>query len=286
MKWPARRVPGVALAVTVVVAEVVGLPGAGRHDHRDPVLPEVLRRDDERRVADPAAGRGQLGEVEAGRPVADRRCASTPPAAIRPSETGAVTGMPRICLSPTVFRHSGPTWKTWSRTLAESGREAQLRVRAGPVALSREERLDRERVVLAGVEPLRGGAFEVAPWIVDDRVEPAWPGSGGRRAARPSGAGPRGARGRVRRAARRVDMWGLCAHDPTVDPAANRLPHGAPTARSRPRRGHLIDPRKTAAGGSALRCVAVCRRCSAHRWRTVIRPVGVPFGATATLRVP
>ena len=69
----ALRVPGVAPAVPVGVAEVVGLPRVRRDHDRDAARrPERRRPDGERRVADPAVVRRQLHEVDAGRPRADR----------------------------------------------------------------------------------------------------------------------------------------------------------------------------------------------------------------------
>src|SRR5206468_12209287 len=65
------RVPGVGAPVAVVVAMVVGLPRLRRHDDGDAVDAQVLRPEDEGRVADPAAGGVELDEVDAARPVAE-----------------------------------------------------------------------------------------------------------------------------------------------------------------------------------------------------------------------
>src|SRR5438105_11017738 len=55
------RVPGVASAVPVVVAEVVGLPRVGRKDDEHVILADSVWPDDERRKAHPAVGRLETG---------------------------------------------------------------------------------------------------------------------------------------------------------------------------------------------------------------------------------
>ena len=68
----AARVPGVAPAVAVRVVEVVRLPGVRRHHDRLPGGAERGRPEDQRREADAAVGRRQLGGVDAARPLARR----------------------------------------------------------------------------------------------------------------------------------------------------------------------------------------------------------------------
>ena len=82
----ALRVPGVAPAVAVRVAEVVRLPRVRRHHDGDAApLSECRRPDHEGRVPDPAVVRGQLDEVDAGRPRAERAV----------DVSAAVAGFPR-----------------------------------------------------------------------------------------------------------------------------------------------------------------------------------------------
>ena len=69
-------VPGVTVAVAVAVAEVVGLPGLRRDDDGNVVDSEHSWGEDEWGVADSPARRGQLREVDAAGPRADRNLAS------------------------------------------------------------------------------------------------------------------------------------------------------------------------------------------------------------------
>ena len=65
------RVPRVALAVSVVVAKVVGLPRERRKDHCDGGFTKTIGPQHERREADEAAGRLQPRRVQAARPRTD-----------------------------------------------------------------------------------------------------------------------------------------------------------------------------------------------------------------------
>ena len=65
------RVPAVADAVPVSVADVVGQPGVGGKHDRDAVLSQPPGSDDEGREADVPAARPQPREVQPARPVAD-----------------------------------------------------------------------------------------------------------------------------------------------------------------------------------------------------------------------
>jgi len=58
------RIPGVRLAVAVLVVEVVGLPGVRRQDDGDPVLAEPPGPDDEGRIAGTAVEGIELSRLE------------------------------------------------------------------------------------------------------------------------------------------------------------------------------------------------------------------------------
>jgi len=62
------RIPSVGMPVAVVVAEVVRLPGLGRHHDGDAMLAEPPRAEDERRIADAGTRRRELREVHAALP--------------------------------------------------------------------------------------------------------------------------------------------------------------------------------------------------------------------------
>ena len=116
----ALRVPRVAPAVPVGVAEVVGLPRVRRHHDRDAApLAEGRRADHERRVADPAVVRGQLDEVDPGRPGAE----------------GTVQRRPAVTRLP-LDRH---------RLVDGDAVHQRVAVRARVLA-ARPERLQRQRV--------------------------------------------------------------------------------------------------------------------------------------------
>src|SRR5204862_8108795 len=64
-------VPAVAPAVALRVGKVVGLPGVGWQNNRDPTDPDGAGPDDEGRVTNPPIAGGDAYEVEATRPVTD-----------------------------------------------------------------------------------------------------------------------------------------------------------------------------------------------------------------------
>ena len=138
------RVPGVALAVAVVVAEVVRLPRQGRHHDRDAVLAEARGPDDERREPDSPVRGVEPGEVEAARPVADRD-GDDEPSRARPDVRLRVTATPSIVTLPTVRARSGPTRKSWRvRPLGAVRRRQGVPCSRG-VAFLRKRGLDGRR---------------------------------------------------------------------------------------------------------------------------------------------
>ena len=150
------RVPGVALAVSVVVAQVVGLPGQRRHDDRDAVLAEPARAEHERREADQPF---DASDARSRRRLASFRSRRTKrrPARTLPTQTRPVTARPCVTSYVLVGWPSGPERRICSVTPLAGLKKTSEAVSPARVALLRKGGLDSRLELLRG----RRTAFEL-----------------------------------------------------------------------------------------------------------------------------
>ena len=210
MEWPRWRTR-CRRAVAVVVAEVVGLPRARRQHDGDPVLAEVLRRDDERRVADASAWPRSAGRSR-GRSASCRSSTrDAPSGAIRPRSTGAVTGTPLHLLVPDGLLPLGADVEdlqpTPRRGSSRSG--AALWCRAGSSRAGSTPRSPADRSC-GGSSP-SVAAPSMSPHGSSMTVSKRrGAGRRGCRAARSSGAGQRGGKSQRATSCQKRLICGVC----------------------------------------------------------------------------
>src|SRR5918995_2009342 len=132
-------VPGVFVAVVVVVPEVVGLPGERRHDDGDAMLAEPPWSEDERREGDAPAGCLDAGEVDAGSPVADAN-RQRPAAPVLERRRDGDSLHLVVSSRPLALRARAEDLHGKARRAVP---DSESRLVAGAVALAAESRLER-----------------------------------------------------------------------------------------------------------------------------------------------